>query len=144
MASTRRRMRGSTPGQVQRTIAGVIASGETFSVGFLTLVRNRLVGAMSGARDVGTAIGMVGVAVTRGSIRAAYDIGGDLGLVTKGSMKGTLRQLSDETKGISEHLRRRTLAASAKGQVLTFRDYHLFMIFRCRADICCTTRFDDI
>jgi len=54
------------------------------------------------------------------------------------------RQLSDEPKGISDHLRRRTLAASAKGQVLTFRDYHLFMIFRCRADICCTTRFDDI
>src|SRR5262245_7807331 len=91
MATTKRsKGRPASAGQGQRTIAVAITSGETFSTGILTVVRNTLVAAMNGARDVGAAIGMVGVAAVRGSIRAAYDIGGDLGLVTKSSMKGTL------------------------------------------------------
>src|SRR5262245_23797854 len=79
-----RKGRPASAAQVHRTVAIAIASGETFSAGVLPLVQNTLVAATNGARDVGTAIGMVGVAAVRGSIRAAYDIGGDLGLVAKG------------------------------------------------------------
>jgi hypothetical protein len=118
MASRRRRTgKRGTPGQVQRAVAVAIAGGEAFSAGVVTLVRNTLVTATSGARDVGTEIGLLGVAAVRGSIRAAYEIGGDLGLVTKGSMKGTLHAAEEIGSDLGEMAR-----STARGAVKTASD----------------------
>jgi hypothetical protein len=119
MALTRRRRtrRPANPGQVQRTIAVAIVSGATFSAGVVTLVRNTLVAAMSGARGIGAEIGRAGIAAVRGSIRAAYDIGGDLGLVTKGSMKGTLHAADQLGSDIGEMAR-----SAARGAVKAASD----------------------
>ena len=70
-ATRRRRSSPGDAGRIQRSVAAAITSGETLSVGVGALVRNTLVAAAQGARDVGAAIAQVGIAAVRGSIRAA-------------------------------------------------------------------------
>jgi hypothetical protein len=82
-------------GAVQRAIRGTITGGEVISVGVLNLVRNTLVTAVSGARDVGSELGLTAVATVRGTIRAAYSIGGDLGMVAESAARGAVRAAAE-------------------------------------------------
>jgi len=84
--------------QVGRAIQQAINSAEIIATGVVNLVRDTLVIALSGVRDVGAEIGSAAVAAVRGSIRAVQEIGGDLGGVAKQAIKGTV-QAAEEIGG---------------------------------------------
>jgi hypothetical protein len=81
---------GAETSRVPRAVRSAINSGEIISVGVLNLVKNTLVAALGGARDVGEELGSTALTVVRGSIKAAHAIGGDLGAVVKHAIKGTI------------------------------------------------------
>src|SRR5262245_22904301 len=66
-ATRRRRTSPGDAGRIQRSVAAAITSGETLSTGVGALVRNTLVAAVRGARDVGAEIAQVGIAAVRRS-----------------------------------------------------------------------------
>jgi hypothetical protein len=88
MASTS--ARGDDANGVPGAVRTAISSGEIISVGVLNLVKNTLIAALGGARDVGGELGSTAITVVRGSIKAAHAIGGDLGTVVKHAIKGTI------------------------------------------------------
>ena len=68
----------------------------------MNLVKNTLVTAISGARDVGGEMGTAAISAVRGSIRAASEIGADLGAVARYSIMGTIEaaeQIGSELGG---------------------------------------------
>src|SRR5262249_54403614 len=89
-AETRRDHPGESQ-RVSRVVREAITVGEIVSVGVVNLVRNTLVTALAGARDVGAEVGTAATAAVRGSIKAAAEIGGDLGTVAKQAVKGTVQ-----------------------------------------------------
>src|SRR5262249_34234595 len=66
-------------GPVSWAVHEVVTAGGILSVGVLNLVRDTLVTAVAGARDVAGEVGVTATTAARGSIRAAAEIGGDLG-----------------------------------------------------------------
>src|SRR5262247_2966228 len=82
--------RGTDNGSFEQAIQRAVTGGGTVSVGLVNLVKNTLVTAISGARDVGGEMGTAAVAAVRGSIRAASEIGADLGAVARYSIMGTI------------------------------------------------------
>src|SRR5262249_46469291 len=81
--------RGADDGSFEQAIQRAVTGGGTVSVGLVNLVKNTLVTAISGARDVGGEMGTAAVAAVRGSIRAASEIGADLGAGARDSIMGT-------------------------------------------------------
>ena len=75
-----------------------VRTGEILSVGVVNLVKNTLLTALSGARDVGGELASTGVQAVRGAIRASSEIGGDLGAVARGAIRGTI-QAAEEIGG---------------------------------------------
>src|SRR3989442_10870585 len=82
--------RGSHNGSFEQAIQKAVSGSGTVSVGLVNLVKNTLVTAISGARDVGGEMGTAAVAAVRGAIRAASEIGADLGAVARYSIMGTI------------------------------------------------------
>jgi len=103
-------------GAVERAIAAALNGGETLSVGVLNLVRNTLVTALAGARDVGGEIGVSAVSAVRGAIRAAEAIGADLGAVAKHAIQGTIEAaeaIGGELGGVARSATRGAVKATA-------------------------------
>jgi hypothetical protein len=71
-----------------RTAARANATG--VATGVVNLVRDTVVTALNGARDVGAEVGAVAVSAVRGSIRAAEEIGGDVGRLATNAAEGTI------------------------------------------------------
>src|SRR5262245_57624992 len=84
------RVRAGDSQRVQRAIQETINAGEIVAVGVLHVVRNTLVTALGGVRDVGAEIGSAAVAAVRGAIKAAYAVGADLGVVAREAIRGTV------------------------------------------------------
>ena len=104
-------------GGVQRAIYTAISSGELVSVGILNLVRNTLVTALAGARDVGSEVGEAAVSAVRGSIRAAETIGADLGSVAKHAIRGTIEaaeEIGGELGGVARSATRSAVKATGE------------------------------
>ena len=113
--STRPRSTVSAGG-VERAITTALGRGETLTVGVLNIVRNTLVTALAGARDVGGEIGTAAVSAVRGSIRAAEAIGADLGAVAKHAIQGTMEaaeQIGGELGGVARSATRGAVKATA-------------------------------
>jgi hypothetical protein len=71
-----------------------ITSAEIIATGVANLVKNTLVTALSGAREVGSEVREAAAVAARGSIRAAEQIGDDLGSVAKQAVKGTAQAMA--------------------------------------------------
>ena len=69
-----------------RTFTMVNAPG--VATGVVNLVRDTVVTALDGARDVGAEVGSVAVSAVRGSIRAAGEIGGGVGRLATNAAEG--------------------------------------------------------
>ena len=96
MARAKRRARTSQesnhqPRTFERGLHTALRSGEILSVGVVNLVKNTLLTALSGARDVGGELASTGVSAVRGAIRASSEIGNDLGAVARGAIRGTIQ-----------------------------------------------------
>jgi hypothetical protein len=60
------------------------------ATGVVNLVRDTVVTALNGVRDVGAEVGSVAVGAVRGSIRAAGEIGSDVGRLATNAAEGTI------------------------------------------------------
>lgn len=102
---------------IQRAVQAAISSGEIVSVGVLNLVKNTLVVALAGARDVGGEIGAAAVTAVRGSIKAANEIGADLGTVAKHAIIGTIEAaeaIGGELSGVAKSASRGAVRATGE------------------------------
>jgi hypothetical protein len=67
-----------------------MANATEVATGVVNLLRDTVVTALNGARDVGAEVGSVAVTAVRGSIRAAEEIGGDVGRLATNAAEGTI------------------------------------------------------
>ena len=75
---------------VQRAVQQTFGRSDLVAVGVLNLVRDTIVTALAGVKDVGGELRGAAVAAARGAIRAAYVISGDLGSVARETVRGTV------------------------------------------------------
>src|SRR5262249_31414923 len=80
----------STRRGVPRVVERTLGQSDLIAVGVLSLVRDTIVAALAGAKDVGGELRGAAVAATRGAIKAAYLISGDLGSVAREAVRGTV------------------------------------------------------
>ena len=100
MATARQRAKTNdrvnhTSSLVERGLDTAVRSGEVLSVGVVNLVKNTLLTALTGVREVGGELATTGVDAVRGAIRATADIGGDLGAVARHAIRGTIAAAED-------------------------------------------------
>src|SRR5262249_48324270 len=90
--STSARASGRRPDArgVQRAVQQTFGRSDLVAVGVLNLVRDTIVTALAGVKDVGGELRGAAVAAARGAIRAAYVISGDLGSVARETVRGTI------------------------------------------------------
>jgi len=109
---------------VQRAIQGTFNRSDLVAVGVLNLVRDTIVTAFAGAKDVGVELRGAAVAAAHGAIRAAYRISGDLGAVAREAVRGTItaaNQIGGDVKGAANSAAQGAVGAAGevRGDVAT-------------------------
>ena len=123
-SGARARKNRSDARSVQRTIQGTFNRSDLVAVGVLNLVRDTIVTAFAGAKDVGVELRGAAVAAAHGAIRAAYRISGDLGAVAREAVRGTItaaNQIGGDVRGAANSAAQGAVGAAdeVRGDVAT-------------------------
>src|SRR5262245_31200689 len=107
-----------------RAVQGTFNRSDLVAGGVLNLVRDTIVTAFAGAKDVGVELRGSAVAAAHGAIRSAYRISGDLGAVAREAVRGTITaayQIGGDVKGAANSAAQGAVGAAGevRGDVAT-------------------------